>query len=109
MVLLSAPSLPKIFSSRPHFPCYLQRFRSTAGQSSLVDDNVRPKYQNEETAISAFLYSKKTHPIYSSVSSTTNLLFFLSIPRRHITEVGCDQLRESCGTNMSHWGHQWWG
>ena len=65
-------------------------------------------YRNEETAVSGVPYAKKILPICSSVSSATNLRLFLSFPIRHIAEVGCAQLRASCGTNMPHWGHQGW-
>ena len=55
-----------------------------------------PKDRNEENYVSGVPYSEKTRPIYSYVSSASNLLHFLSVPRRHIAEVGCDQLRASC-------------
>ena len=56
-------------------------FHSTAGKLPLVENNVCPKYQNEETSVSGVPYSKKTRPICSSVSSTTNLgRYSLSYP-----------------------------
>ena len=62
-VVLSAPSLPKIFARRPRFTRGLRRFHSTAGQSSSVDGNISPNYRNEETAFSGVPYSKKYCPI----------------------------------------------
>ena len=59
-VLLSVPSLTKIFVICPNFYCALRRFRSTAGQSSSVDNDVSPKYWNEETTVSGVPYSKNT-------------------------------------------------
>ena len=78
-----------IFVNCPNFPHALWRFRSTSGQSLSVDNNVRPKYRNEETSVSGVPYDEKTQPIYPSVSLTSNLLRLLSVPRRHIYEVGC--------------------
>ena len=96
-VLLSAVPLPNIFVSRTHLPHALRMFRSNTAQLSSVDNNGRPKYRNIETAVSGVPYAKKTRPIFPSVSSTRNLLWFLSVQRRHISEVGCAQLRASCG------------
>ena len=93
----------------PPFPCALRRFRSTAGQLSSMDNKVRPKYRNKETDVSGVPYFEKTCPICSSVSLTSNFLSFLYVPIRHITEIRCYQLRDSCGTSMSHWGHRGWG
>ena len=107
-IILSASSLNNIFYICPHYPRALQRFHSTAGQSSSVDDSPPPKYRNEETVVSDVPYAEKTRSICSSISSTTNLCRFLSVPHRHITEVGCVQLRASC-KKMSHWGHRGWG
>ena len=96
-LILSAPSLPKIFANLPHFPCAVWRFRSTAGQSLSVNSNVFLKYRNKDTVVISFPYSEKTHPICSSVSSTRNLSPFLFVPCQNIAEVGCDRLRASCG------------
>ena len=108
-MLLSAPSLPKIFTSRTHFPRVLWRFRSTDGQSLLEDDNVHPRYRNKETAVIGVPYADKNLLVLSYVSSTTNLCHFLYVPLRHITEVRCARLRVSYRENMSHWGHRGWG
>ena len=107
-VLLSAPSLPKIFFSRIHFPCALHRFCSTTSQFSSVDDNIHSRYRNEETAASGVPYDKKSRPIWSSFSSTNNLLRLIYVPLQHIAEVGCSLLRAFCGTDMSQWGHWGW-
>ena len=88
-VLLSAPSLPQSFTSRPHFSRALRRFYSTAGQLLLDNDSIFPKYLNKGTAVSSVPYTKKTFPTRSSVSAKTSLLCFLSNPLQHITDVGC--------------------
>ena len=71
-----------------------------------MDNKVRLKYRNEDTAVSGVAYAEKIVPICSSVYWISNLLRFLSVPSRHIDEVGCDRLKASCGTNMSHWEHR---
>ena len=103
------PPFPRYFSSHPHLPHALHRFRSTAVPPSSADEKVRPRYRNKYNAVTGVPYSKKTLPICSSVSSKNHLRHFLSVPRRHIAEFGCAQLRASCGTNTSHWGHRGWG
>ena len=108
-VLLSPSPLPKIFFSCPHFPCSLRRFCYTAGQSSSVEEIVRPKYLNKETVVSGAPYAKKTRPIFSSVSSTRKIFHLISVLRQHISEFGCARLSDSCGIYMPHWGHRGWG
>ena len=107
--ILSDPSLLNIFVSHPHF-------FDTFGGSVLPLANRRqwtttfvPSTGMKRPPSAVSHTSNKTRPICSSVSSTSNLLCFLSVPRQHITEVGCDQLGASCGTNIPHWGHQGWG
>ena len=58
-------------------------------QSSSLDNNVSPRYQNEETAVISITYNKKNLPIYSSVSTTTNFHSFLSLPCRDLAYFAC--------------------
>ena len=96
-VLLPSPSLPIIFYSLTYFSNAPRRFCSTASQSLLVDNDVRPRYQNKETTVRVIRCVTKTLTICSYVSSTTNLCQFLFVPRWHISEFGCVQWT-SCGT-----------
>ena len=80
MIFLSAPFLPHSFTVHPHFHRALHRFCSTAGQSSLENNVVSPKYLNKGTTFSRVPYAKKTLPIRSSILATSSLYLFLSEP-----------------------------
>ena len=54
-----------------------------------MDNNVSPRYQNEETAVISITYNEKNLPIYSSVSTTTNFHSFLSLPCRDLAYFAC--------------------
>ena len=70
---------------------------------------VQFSYQHPLDSIFILEEGNQPPPICAYVSSTTNLLRFLSVLRWKIYEFGCAQLRASCGTNMPHWGHRGWG
>ena len=63
IVLLSAPSLPQIFTNPAHFPHARGMFCYTIVQSFLKDETFCPKHLDKRNSISSVSYADKTLPI----------------------------------------------
>jgi hypothetical protein len=96
--------LVSILETCAHRPRAFLRLYVTASPSKLSATIGRPRYRKESTASNSESPTRKDVSRASVLLMSWRRLRFLSAPRLHRSEVGCESVADR-GTNMSHLSH----
>ena len=92
-------------SAAPTSALTYAKFMTTADQSLSVAVRIRPIYLKEVTWVRGIPSDVNAISDPALSSSSSRQLFLLNAHRWQKSVVVCCPLRDSCDTNMLHWGH----